>query len=236
MNFTHFVPTGENLTPDIIPELCHDLLRRSAALQLSWNQPTYDKLIPFYCGTEDETVDVSKCGVILVQDKNKQDASSLDDIFPEDFMRISPGTETPSKYDAKESIRNGPKFVFNDMKNPILYLLLDMGVPRSNRSGSPAVQVCCSHDGQVPQMWAIHSQGNDETVFRCLKLMDCVKESKMFFASTVSSGRLHDELAGRNRIFHRLHRRYRYSSPAGVTEGNVEETRDGTGDTPMGDA
>jgi len=85
-------------------------------------------------------------------------------------------------------------------------------------------------------MWAIHSRGNDETVFRCLKLMGCVTESNMFFASTVSSSRFHDELAGRNRIFHRLHRSFRYSSPAGVTEGNVEETRDSTKDTPMADA
>jgi len=62
MNFTHFVPAHENLpvkedlspkedlppkedlSPMVIPDLLHELLRRSAALQLAPNQPTYDTI------------------------------------------------------------------------------------------------------------------------------------------------------------------------------------------------
>ena len=71
MNFTHFVSTRENLYSAVIPELCHDLLRRSAALQLAPLQPTYDKLIPIYFGREDEHFDPSRCGVIMTQDKKQ---------------------------------------------------------------------------------------------------------------------------------------------------------------------
>jgi hypothetical protein len=48
MNFNHFVPAGENLRPEVIPELLHDSLRRSAGMQLAHGQPTYDILIPSY--------------------------------------------------------------------------------------------------------------------------------------------------------------------------------------------
>jgi hypothetical protein len=47
------------LDPDIILKLCHGLLRRSAAMQLAPTQPTYDNLIPFYCGEEQEEPDTS---------------------------------------------------------------------------------------------------------------------------------------------------------------------------------
>ncbi|KAI9781067.1 MAG: hypothetical protein M1839_006344 [Geoglossum umbratile] len=71
MNFTHFVSTSENLYPNVIEELCHDLLRSSAALQLAPAQPTYDKLIPIYFGEEGDSFDPSRCGVIMVQDRNR---------------------------------------------------------------------------------------------------------------------------------------------------------------------
>ena len=90
MNFNHFVPTGENLTPEVIPELLHDLLRRSAAMQLAHDQPTYDKLIPIYFGNPDEPFKVSCCGVILVQDKNKEQATTPRSIFGETFTEVNP--------------------------------------------------------------------------------------------------------------------------------------------------
>jgi hypothetical protein len=242
MNFTHFMPAGENLTPVVVPALCRDLLRRSAALQLSWNQPTYDKLIPFYCGEENEAVDPSKYGVILVQDKNKEVGSTLESIFSEEFTTDFTGDSgSPLKYNPKASIRNGTKFVFNDMKNPILFLLFDMGVQRTNQSTSPAIRVGCSRDGWSPKVWAIHSRGNDARVFRCLQLMECGTESGMFFASTTSGRALHEKVSERNRIFHRLHENFRYSGKvdevmeervAKKAKGNVEEEED----TPMADA
>ncbi|KAI9763099.1 MAG: hypothetical protein M1840_000911 [Geoglossum simile] len=256
MNFTHFVSADENLVSDVVPALCRDLLRRSAALQLSWNQPTYDKLIPFYCGGENEAVDPSKYGVILVQDKNKEVASTLESIFLEDFIEdFTGGSGSLSEYIPKASIRNGTKFVFNDMKNPILFLLFDMGVQRTEQSKSPAIRVCRSRDGRFPKVWAIHSRGSDARVFRCLRLMECEQESRMFFASTASSGSLHEELAERNRIFHRLHENFRYPESVSLTRDSVAKVAgkvggevvervanqekgnvEGEEDTPMADA
>src|ERR1700733_9619367 len=93
MNFNHFVPTDENLTSKIVPELLHDLLRRSAALQLAHDQPhdqpTYDKLISIYLGNPDESFKVSCCGIILVQDKNKDQATIPKKIFGETFTEVS---------------------------------------------------------------------------------------------------------------------------------------------------
>lgn len=66
MNFTHFVPSSEPLSPGLFPNLCHDLLRRSAALQLCENQVTYNQLIPIYFGNQQGTVERSQCGVILI--------------------------------------------------------------------------------------------------------------------------------------------------------------------------
>jgi len=53
----------------------------------------------------------------------------------------------------------------------------------------------------------------------------------MFFASTASSGGLHEELAERHRIFHRLHENFRHpesvrlarDSLANVATGKVDE-------------
>jgi hypothetical protein len=77
-----------------MPELCHDLLRRSAALQLDFNQPTYDKLIPIYFGRENGPFGESQWGVIMIQDKNKIAATSPDKVFKEDFTPM--GQKTPN--------------------------------------------------------------------------------------------------------------------------------------------
>ena len=81
MNFTHFVSTSKHLYLDTIPGLCHDLSRRSVALQLASNQPTYDKLIPIYFGKEYEPFDASQWGVIMIHDKNGPVATSVRSLF-----------------------------------------------------------------------------------------------------------------------------------------------------------
>ncbi|KIX02497.1 uncharacterized protein Z518_08438 [Rhinocladiella mackenziei CBS 650.93] len=169
MNFTHFIPADEQITPEVIPALCRDLLRRSAAMQLSWNQETYDLLIPVYYGSEDEEFDPSNYGVILVQVKNKKEATTPREIFQEDFKNISPETSNLGKSKAISSERKPTKFVFNQMTNPILFLLFDLGVVRSNRAYAPLVQVMHSESGLRPDLWAIHSRGHDYTVFGCLQ-------------------------------------------------------------------
>jgi len=220
MNFTHFVPAHEALTAEVIPELCHDLLRRSAAMQLSSSQETYDLLIPVYYGTEDEQFNPSNCGVILVQVKNKKDATTPREIFEEDFINVSPKTSNPAKLkgktsegktsEGKTSERKKTKYVFNQMANPILFLLFDLGVVSSDRAYAPLVQVMHSESGLQPDLWAIHSRGHDHTVFGCLQHMDARGPSERFFPSVQMSDILADRLSLRNRTFYQLRRGFRY--------------------------
>jgi hypothetical protein len=91
MNFTHFTSTRANLSPGgavMVMDLCHDLLRRIAAMQLSPNNPTFDQLIPIYFGSDEEPFDQSECGVIMIQDKNRVEVTTPDYIFREDFTKI----------------------------------------------------------------------------------------------------------------------------------------------------
>ncbi|KIX00386.1 uncharacterized protein Z518_10525 [Rhinocladiella mackenziei CBS 650.93] len=201
MNFTHFVLADEQITAEIIPALCRDLLRRSAAMQLSWNQDIYDLLIPVYYGSEDEELDPSNYGVILVQVKNK-DASTPREIFQEDFKNISPETSNLGKSKAISSERKPTKFIFHQMTNPILFLLFDLGVVRSNRTYAPLVQVMHSESGLRPDLWAIHSRGHDYTVFGCLQHMNAIDSSERFFASIKMGETLADRLSLRNKLFH----------------------------------
>jgi hypothetical protein len=208
MNFTHFVPAYKDLTPKVIPALCHDLLRRSAAVQLAFKQETFDLLLPVYYGPEAEEFDQSKCGVILVQIKNRVKATTLEHIFKEDFTKVSPkGPRSPDREPA-EPIRKRTEFAFKQMANPILFLLFDLGVSKSNNPISPLVQV--SRSKEPPDLWAIHSRGYDDTVFGCLKNMDSTDASQQFFASMPKGESLAEKLARRNRIFGELQRSYRY--------------------------
>ncbi|KIX09491.1 uncharacterized protein Z518_00571 [Rhinocladiella mackenziei CBS 650.93] len=210
MNFTHFVPADEQITPEVIPALCRDLLRRSAAMQLSWNQETYDLLIPVYYGSEDEELDPSNYGVILVQVKNKKEATTPREIFQEDFKNISPETSNLGKSKAISSERKPTKFVFNQMTNPILFLLFDLGVVRSNQAHAPLVQVMRSESGLRPDLWAIHSRGYDYTVFGCLQYMNATDSSERFFASIKMGETLADQLSLRNKLFHMVREGFRY--------------------------
>jgi hypothetical protein len=215
MNFTHFVSAGEFLSSDVLLPLCHDLLRRNAALELAPNQPTYDQLIPIYYGDEGSSFDQSKCGFILVQVKNKAEASIPSKIFGlsfTEFHRKAPEGDSPRfPPDTGSQARgNRQKFIFNELENPILLLLLDLGVTRNVAPDIERVKVSCSREA-IPHVWAIHSQGHDEEVFGCLEGMGCISASEGFFASLgATSGTPHDILVDRNAIFHRLARGFRY--------------------------
>ena len=72
MNFTHFTSTNEDLLPgEPTISLCHDLPRRCVALQLSHDNPAFDQLIPIYFDNGKSPFDRSKCGPIVIQNKNK---------------------------------------------------------------------------------------------------------------------------------------------------------------------
>ena len=211
MNFTHFVPADENLYAKVIPELSHDLLRRSAALQLAHGQPTYDIMIPIYFDDSEKQFKVSQCGAILIQVKNKQVAMTVHDIFKETFTKVSPKSSSESTTIADDkSIRNGEYFVFNNIPNPMLFLLFDLGVARNAESTSPPVQVSCSTSKRKPDIWAIHSCGHDNQVFGCLKRMGCETNSEKFFISTMLKKSIHDNLCQRNKIFRELRRGFKY--------------------------
>jgi predicted transcriptional regulator len=226
MNFNHFVPTDENLTSEVIPELLHDLLRRSAALQLAHNQPTFDKLIPIYFGNPDQPFDVSCCGVILVQDKNKGQATTPRTLFKETFAEVNPDRKSqpiPKATDSKVPSRDDP---WNKMTHPVLLLLFDLGVVRKSNTTSALVQVLRNNQ-KVPDIWVIHSRGHDRKVFACLDNMNCGDRCEKFFTSLRPEKNAHYELCQRNKVFSRLGRNFRYSGFDEVHKPDAKRKRDG---------
>jgi hypothetical protein len=73
MNFLSFTSMSEDLTPDTFKLLNYLLLRRCSALQLAGpQQPTFDKLLPFYCGDPNEPFNLDQVGAILIQVKYRK--------------------------------------------------------------------------------------------------------------------------------------------------------------------
>ncbi|KAH0558650.1 hypothetical protein GP486_004697 [Trichoglossum hirsutum] len=228
MNFTHFVSTSEHLSPAVVPELCHDLLRRSAALQLAPTQPTYDKLIPIYFGKVDEPFDTSQWGVIMIQDKNKTVATSIRSVFKEEFTMITQKTGYPSKRPkiqetSRESadkkcerpIGEKDMFIFHGIKKPILFLMFDMGVSPVT---SPPLEVSYSNYTN-PRVWAIHSRGHSRSVFGCLESMDPLGHCETFFSSTIVAAGKYVDIARENMAFEKLARAFRYPTVDKASEG-----------------
>src|SRR2546429_2610768 len=89
MNFTHFAPASENLFVKVIPELSHNLLRRNAALQLAHGQPTFDIIIPIYFGNSKAIQSVAMRSYPNTV-KNKEVATTVNEIFKETFTKVSP--------------------------------------------------------------------------------------------------------------------------------------------------
>ncbi|KAI9763888.1 MAG: hypothetical protein M1839_006121 [Geoglossum umbratile] len=256
MNFTHFVSTSENLYPNVIEELCHDLLRSSAALQLAPAQPTYDKLIPIYFGEEGDSFNLSRCGVIMVQDKNRATPTTVRSIFNEHFTAIDhrTGKPKPNKPQAGKSANrrtakrkkteepalreNNQYFVFNEMKHPVLFLLFDM---RVNPINSPPIEVSYSI-GNNPPVWAIHSRGHSKQVFGCLENMDPGEQCEAFFLSAMEDTGMYADIARENMAFHKLAREFRRPEPSVDEDGGTgmgdgrQEIEEVDEDTQMEDA
>ncbi|KAI9774504.1 MAG: hypothetical protein M1839_001692 [Geoglossum umbratile] len=254
MNFTHFTSTRANLpTGSAIINLCHDLLRRSAAMQLSPNNPAFDQLIPIYLGTDEETVDPKKCGVILIQNKNRVKATTPNHIFDEVFtqpqMRQSsrkpdtkssihqsteyasddppPTHQTITKSSKKLPIRQSSEYAFKEMRHPILFLLFDLNV---NPGTAARVRVTQSTDNNLPRVWAIHSRGHTDEVFGCLRAMDVSNETNAFFASAVVEEKgMYGDIARRNLVFDKLERGFRYAEIKTDRSGYKEVSDDDDG-------
>jgi hypothetical protein len=206
----------------------HDLLRRCAALQLAHNQLRYDKLIPIYFGNPDKPFNESDCGVILVQDKNRVDATLPKHIFDEAFTEVN--QPISEEVDSQGPIRKGPHSVLKKITYPILFLLFDLGVTRTQNARVADVQVSRTSSGSKPDIWAIHSRGHDSTIFGCLTHMHCKDNSDKIFASLKEEKSPHYKLCQGNKVFSKLERTFRYSTYSQVHEQGAKRKRDGDED------
>jgi hypothetical protein len=207
MNFNHFIPTSAILSELILPQLLHDLLRRSAGMQLAGNQPTYDIMIPIYFGDSDTPFNKSDCGLIMIQVKNKGEATTLRSIFGESFEEVKPDSKDQPVQKTADS-DNKMTLVLKKLKHPVLFLLFDLGIVQEAGARAQPVQVALK-DGKTP-IWAIHSRGHDGGIFGCLQYMNCGDNSQKFFISIKSRNQPHDTLCQRNEIFSALDREFRY--------------------------
>ncbi len=90
LNFTHFAVREELLTTAVQPALLRDLLRCRAALQLSFLQEVMDVLLPAFCGSDAEPLDLDKCIALRLQIKNQQTATSPSRVLNLKFVDIPP--------------------------------------------------------------------------------------------------------------------------------------------------
>jgi len=190
MNFTHFTSTNEDLLPgEPTISLCHDLLRRCAGLQLSHDNPAFDQLIPIYFDNGESPFDRSKCGAIVIQNKNKGAATTPDYIFGEEFVKIDPRVRV-GKANKQDPIHQKKTYAFIGMNRPILFLLFDLGTNYKPGS-SPPVQLSRTTDSGRPPVWAIHSRGHTEAVFGCLKAMGAESAVETFFSASVEENSIY---------------------------------------------
>jgi hypothetical protein len=78
VNFSHFAHTESTLLPgDDFDELLRTLFRTHCGLQLCFNQPTWDLLIPIYFGELNEPYDKKLASALFIQVKNKENRELL---------------------------------------------------------------------------------------------------------------------------------------------------------------
>lgn len=224
MNFNHFVPVGENLKPKAIPGLLRDLFRRSAGMQLASGQPTYDILIPVYFGDPEKPFEMPQCGVIMIQVKNREEATTPKSIFGESFIDAQDNSASQENEQKQKSrpLRHTEYFILHDLKYPILFLLFDLGVEAKRVK---PVQVSRSIE-ESPTIWVVHSRGHDERVFGCTAKMECVQNIRQFFYSIQPKKDAHSKLSQRNKVFSKVDEGFRYIMGAGnASAGDVESAR-----------
>lgn len=177
LNFLMFTSTNRHLSKDCFGKLCYTLLRRSAALQCTFNQESHDLFIPFYCGDPSEPYDLSEAGVILVQIKNREREQSPGILLGRRFVDVAL-RDTTKRLRKRAKYEASKKVIFNHENAKLLYILLDLGVD------GPGVNVSLSDDMQ-PKIWSIHATGHDEKVFGSIKEHQAVEVVKDFFSDIV---------------------------------------------------
>lgn len=218
MNFTHFATTTKNLLPGgPTVDLCHDLLRRCAALQLNHGNPIFDQLIPIYFNygkkeeEREEEFDRSKCGVIIIQNKNKPVQYTPASLFGEEFVKVSP-TGPPDNIYTRFPVRERWEYAFKGIIRPVLFLLFDFD---TTSGPSVPVQLSCSTHSRHPSLWAIHSRGHTQTIFGCLKTMGVGRAADALFTASTSDGKdIYHQIAKRNLVFNEMKRESRYAIPS----------------------
>jgi len=117
------------------------------------------------------------------------------------------------KANKQDPIRQKKTYAFIGMNRPILFLLFDLG---TKPGSSPPVQVSHTTDNGRPPVWAIHSRGNTEAVFGCLKAMGAESAVETFFSASI-----YHQIARRNLVFDHMTRSSRYASPKADRSGYV---------------
>lgn len=163
-------------------------------------------------------------GVILIQNKNCENATTIASMFNEPFMTLYleiKKLSKPVKYSQKsqEALQNRANFIFNKMKNPILFLIFDIGV---KTIWSPLVKVSYSYK-KNPQIWTVHSRDHINKTFGCLKTMDSSGNSTAFFASVIEKMGQYANIAKENIGYGKLLRDAKYKQFVDSSQDNSEE-------------
>lgn len=78
-------------------------------------------------------------------------ATTLERVFNEEFTKIRSKPLKPSKYPkGKPVCETTTYFVFNNMENPILFLLFDIGISEMATTTTPLLQVSRSKSETAP--------------------------------------------------------------------------------------
>ena len=130
-------------------------------------------------GSSDEPIDLKKTGAILIQVKNRVSASNDGTIINDSFLRSEPRVvvgrrsskrvkpNSGASQSSTSTVTSRPKYLF---------LLFDFGV------GTTSITVSQKKE----TVWSIHSCGNNEQTFGCLKKMQVEKAGKRFFQSEIA--------------------------------------------------
>lgn len=220
MNFNHFVAAEQCLEKPHIHALLRDLLRRQGALQLFSQQPQFDLLIPIHA--DEQHHENGKVSCIAIQVKNRVKRSSPGRIFGLTFVDPSSSSSRGTRKRGKTAGPKAKNHILSGITQPTLLLLFDLDAPAGNKKLVDVTVEAPDSSNTDHRMWLIDSRGHNEDTFDCLKAMGCEKAVKPLFATVTAEPSLHDKLAQRNAVFHRLEESYRYQPS--LLEGKNPDT------------
>lgn len=140
MNFTHFTNTDVLLQDKNMSHVLHLLLRQQQALQLAFAEPDFDILIPTYFGNVGEQFNPARASAVVISVKNRGAASHL-------------------------PLGNNIYKMFSHTNDPILCILVDLGIKRN-----PRVHVQdLATKGSKQYLFGIHAEGAGVDTYGCLR-------------------------------------------------------------------